>query len=316
MVFFEGLFSISGRDMDRIEAMSMLLAAVDAGSLSAAGRRLGVPLATISRKVSELEKHLNSRLLVRGGRRLILTEAGHNYVASCRRILDDIREAERTAAGEYRAPQGELVISVPVVFGRTHVLPVLADFLRAYPDVQVRMQQTDRIVNLLEDHVDLAVRVGTLPDSSLVATRIGYVGRVLCASPDYLARFGVPERPDDLKRHECIAFSALTPGDERWLFFKDGEDIVTDIRPRLIVNTAEAAVTAAAAGIGIARVLSYQVSAQVASGALAVVLADYEPASLPMSLVYPGQRQVPLKLRAFLDFAAPRLRERMGYQSL
>jgi DNA-binding transcriptional LysR family regulator len=153
--------------MDRLEAMSMLLEAVDAGSLSAAGRRLGVPLATISRKVSELEKHLNSRLLIRGGRKLILTEAGNSYVAACRQILDDIKEAERTASGEYRAPQGELVISVSIVFGRTHVLPILAEFLQVYPDVQVRMQQTDRTVSLIEEHVDLAVRFGELPDSSL-----------------------------------------------------------------------------------------------------------------------------------------------------
>jgi DNA-binding transcriptional LysR family regulator len=298
--------------MDRLEAMSMLLEAVDAGSLSAAGRRLGVPLATISRKVSELEKHLNSRLLIRGGRKLILTEAGNSYVAACRQILDDIKEAERTASGEYRAPQGELVISVSIVFGRTHVLPILAEFLQVYPDVQVRMQQTDRTVSLIEEHVDLAVRFGELPDSSLIAIRIGYAGQVLCASPAYLDKHGVTQQPGDLKNHHCVAFSALTPGDDRWLFSKDGREVAVDIQPRLFVNTAEAAATAATAGIGIARVLSYQAEALVASGALTIVLADYEPPRIPISLVYPSQRQVPLKLRAFLDFATPRLRESLG----
>jgi DNA-binding transcriptional LysR family regulator len=300
--------------MDRLEAMSVLLEAVDAGSLSAAGRRLGVPLATVSRKVSDLEKHLNCRLLIRGGRKLLLTEAGHSYVVACRQILDDIKEAELRASGEYRAPQGELVISVPIVFGRTHVLPILADFLQAYPDVQVRMQQTDRAVSLLEEHVDLAVRLGELPDSSLIAIRVGHIGQVLCASPAYLDKHGVPRQPDDLKNHDCVAFGALTPGGTRWLFSKDGSEVVADIQPRLFVNTAEAAATAATEGIGIARVLSYQVEDLVAAGALTIVLADYEPARIPISLVYPSQRQVPLKLRAFLDFASPRLRESLGYK--
>ena len=301
--------------MDRLDAMSMLLEAVDAGSLSAAGRRLGVPLATVSRKVAELEKHLNCHLLIRGGRKLLLTEAGSHYVNACRQIMGDIKEAERMASGEYLAPQGELVISVPIVFGRTHVLPVLAEFLRAYPDVQVRMLQSDRAVSLLEEHVDLAVRIGRLPDSSLIATRIGNIAQVLCASPSYLERHGIPRQLEDLQQHDCIAFNALTQGDDRWSFIRNGDNIMMDIRPRLFVNTAEAAAAAAGAGIGIARVLSYLIEAQVASGELQVVLADYEPTPIPISLVYLGQRQVPLKLRAFLDFATPRLRQQLGYQS-
>lgn len=300
--------------MDRLEAMAMLLEAIDAGSLSAAGRRLGIPLATVSRKVSELEKHLNCRLLIRGGRKLILTEAGRSYVAACRQILDDIKDAETIASGEYRVPQGELVISVPIVFGRTHILPILADFLRAYPDVQVRMQQTDRAVNMREEHVDMAVRLGNLPDSSLIAIRVGYAGQVLCASPAYLDKRGAPLHVDDLNNHDCVAFGALTPGGDRWLFSKDGIEVVADIKPRLFVNTAEAAVAAATSGIGIARVLSYQVEALLESGVLTTVLADYEPARFPINLIYPSQRQVPLKLRAFLDFAAPRLRESLGYE--
>lgn len=300
--------------MDRFEAMSLLLAAVEAGSLSAASRGLGVPLATVSRKISELEKHLNCRLLIRGGRKLILTDAGRNYVAACRQILDDVKEAETIASGEYRTPQGELVISVPIVFGRTHLTPVLADFLQAYPDVQVRMQQTDRAVNLREEHVDLAVRLGDLPDSSLIAVRVGDAEQVLCASPGYLEKRGSPVEVADLKGHDCIAFGALTPGGDRWLFSKDGKEVVADIEPRLSVNTAEAGVAAAVSGIGIVRVLSYQVETLIASGTLAKLLTDYESTRYPISLIYPSQRQVPLKLRAFLDMAIPRLRENLGFK--
>lgn len=300
--------------MDRFEAMSLLLAAVEAGSLSAASRGLGVPLATVSRKISELEKHLNCRLLIRGGRKLILTDAGRNYVAACRQILGDVKEAETIASGEYRTPQGELVISVPIVFGRTHLTPVLADFLQAYPDVRVRMQQTDRAVNLREEHVDLAVRLGDLPDSSLIAVRVGDAEQVLCASPGYLEKRGSPVEVADLKGHDCIAFGALTPGGDRWLFSKDGKEVVADIEPRLSVNTAEAGVAAAVSGIGIVRVLSYQVETLIASGTLAKLLTDYESTRYPISLIYPSQRQVPLKLRAFLDMAIPRLRENLGFK--
>lgn len=300
--------------MDRFEAMSLLLSAGEAGSLSAVSRRQGVPLATVSRKISELEKHLDCRLLIRGGRKLILTDAGRNYVAACRQILDDVREAETIAAGEYRVPQGELVISAPIVFGRTHLVPALADFLGAYPDVGVRMHQTDRAVNLREEHVDLAVRLGELPDSSLVAVRVGEAAQILCASPAYLEKRGRPANVVDLKSHDCIAFEALTPGGNRWVFSNDGKEVVADIAPRLFVNTADAGVTAAVSGIGIVRALSYQVESLMVSGVLEPLLAGYESTRYPISLVYPSQRQVPLKLRVFLDMMIPRLRESLGYK--
>ncbi|TIX54789.1 MAG: LysR family transcriptional regulator, partial [Mesorhizobium sp.] len=173
--------------MDRLEAMSLFVAAVEAGSLSAAGRRFGIPLATVSRKVSDLERHLKTRLLNRSTRQLTLTDAGHAYLAACRRILDEVGEAERAAAGEYSAATGELIITAPIVFGRLHVLPVVTGFLAAYPDVTIRLMLADRITQLSEEHIDLAVRIGELPDSSLVATRIGSIRRVVCASPAYLA---------------------------------------------------------------------------------------------------------------------------------
>src|ERR1700737_2640863 len=178
--------------MDRLEAMSALLAAVEAGSLSGASRKLGMPLATVSRKVSELETHLRTRLVTRTSRRLILTDAGRSYIAACKRILDDIREAERSAAGEYSAPRGELIITAPIVFGRLHVLPVVLEFLKTYPEIDVRLTLADRIVNLQEDHVDLAVRIGELPDSSLSpcasAQSAGWSAAVLPILPNAVRR--------------------------------------------------------------------------------------------------------------------------------
>src|SRR5258708_4433592 len=179
--------------MDRLESMATLLAAVEAGTLWAAARKLGMPLATVSRKVSELEAHLRTRLVNRTSRRLTLTDAGRSYVVACKRILEDIGEAERAAAGEYVAPRGDLAITAPIVFGRLHVLPVVIAFLNAYPDVDVRLALADRVVNLQEDDVDLAVRIGELPDSSLVATRVGAIRQVICGSQAYFARRGMPK---------------------------------------------------------------------------------------------------------------------------
>jgi DNA-binding transcriptional LysR family regulator len=299
--------------MNRLEAMTILLAAVDSGSLSAAGRQLHVPLATVSRRVSELEEHLKVRLLLRGTRKLVLTDAGRAYVVACRRIVEDIADAERTAAGEYRAPQGELIISVPPVMGRRHVLPVVVEFLRAYPDIRMRLQMTDRAVNLLEDHVDLALRVGELPDSSMIATRVGLLRRVLCASPAYVKVRGAPKKPTDLASHDCVSNENFATS-SNWEFRVEGGLKTILIRPRLIVNSAEAAVIAASAGVGIARALSYQIDGLVKAGSLVKLLEAYEPAPLPATLIYPSQRQVPLKLRAFLDFSVPLLRDRLGYK--
>jgi DNA-binding transcriptional LysR family regulator len=296
--------------MDRLESMSILVAAVEAGSLSAAARRLGTPLSTISRKVSELEAHLKARLLNRSGRKLTLTDAGRAYVEACKRILEDVGEAERAASGEYSAPKGDLVITAPIVFGRLHVLPVAMEFLKAYPDVDIRCLLTDRVVNLLEDHVDLAVRIGELPDSSLIATPIGSIRRVVCGSPAYFAQRGTPKDIGELAVHDCITFEELSSPDV-WVFPTGKSNVSAAVHSRLVVNTAEAAIDAAIAGLGITRVLSYQVADAVRAGLLVIVLKEFEPTSLHISLIYAGQRLLPLKLRAFLDFAAPRLKARL-----
>jgi DNA-binding transcriptional LysR family regulator len=297
--------------MDRLESMSTLLAAVEAGSLSGASRQLGMPLATVSRKVSELEAHLGTRLVNRTSRRLTLTDAGRSYVVACRRILEEIGEAERAAAGEYMAPRGDLTITAPIVFGRLHVLPVVIAFLAAYPDVDIRLALSDRVVNLQEDDIDLAVRIGALPDSSLVATRVGAIREVVCASPDYLASRGTPKSPGDLRVHDCISFEGMTsPGS--WKFALGKSTVAIAIRSRLIVNTAEAAIDAATAGVGVARVLSYQVAGALRVGALTLVLRKFERPPVPVSLVHAGQGLLPLKLRAFLDFAAPHLKANLA----
>lgn len=296
--------------MDRLDAMSIFLAVIEAGSLSGAARRLGMPLSTVSRKISELEEHLKTRLLIRSSRQLTLTDASRSYVAACKRILDLVSEAERAASGEYGAPKGGLVITAPVLFGRLHVLPIVVEFLNAYPDIDIRLVLADHVVHLLDDHVDLALRIGELPDSSLVAIKVGAIRRVVCGSPAYLAAHGTPMTPDALAAHQCIMFEGLTSPDS-WIFGFGKSDGSVAIRSRLSVNTAEAAIDAAIAGLGVTRILSYQITYARRMGLLDIVLQKFEPAPSPVSLVYAAQGLLPLKLRAFLDFAAPRLKTAM-----
>jgi DNA-binding transcriptional LysR family regulator len=297
--------------MDRLGSMEVLVAAVEAGSFSAAARRLAMPLTTVSRKVSDLEAHLRARLLNRSSRKLTLTEAGRSYLEACKRILEDINEAERAATGEYSAPKGELIITAPIVFGRLHVVPIAADFLKAYPDVDIRFVLADRFVNLWEDDIDLAVRIGELPDSSLVATRIGAVRRVVCGSPSYFAERGIPKNPGDLATHDCITFQGLSSPDA-WIFTTATGQASIPVHSRLVVNTASAAIDAAIAGVGITLVLSYQVADAIRAGTLAIVLDKFESAPSPISFIHRGQGLPPLKLRAFLDFATPRLKARVS----
>jgi DNA-binding transcriptional LysR family regulator len=295
--------------MDRIEAMSVLVAVAECGSLSAASRKLGIPLPTVSRKLSELETHLDTRLFVRSTRKLALTQPGAVYLPACKRILEQIAEAERVASGEHASPRGDLVITAPIVFGRLHVLPAINEFLATYPEIDVRLVLSDRNVHLIDDHVDLAVRIGVLQDSTMAATRVGSVRRVVCASPAYLARRGLPKVPGDLSAHACITFDALMSS-MAWNFSSgtSQRQRAVPIRSRLSVNTAEAAIDAAIAGVGLARVLSYQAAPAVSERKLKIVLAKYEPEPLPVNLVHLGHNLMPLKTRALFDFLALRIR--------
>ncbi len=301
--------------MDRLEAMSILLDVVKAGSLSAAGRKRGVPLATVSRKISDLENYLGTRIFNRSTRQLALTEAGQAYVRACERILDSVGEAERTVTGEYIAPRGNLTIAAPVVFGRKHVVPVVAEFLKAYPEIDIRLALADRVpermIDLVKEHIDLAVRIGRLPDSSMHATRIGSVRRVACGSPDYFADRGTPLTPEDLADHACVSFEGLISPAE-WTFMRADAEIAVPVRSRLAVNTAQAAIDAAVAGAGITRVLSYQIEDAVRAGTLVSILQGFLPNAYDVNLVYADQPVLPQKLRAFLDFAAPRLKARLA----
>jgi DNA-binding transcriptional LysR family regulator len=299
--------------MDRLEAMAIFVAAVETGSLSAAGRRLGAPLPTVSRKISDLEAHLNTRLLIRSTRKLSLTEAGAAYLVAARRILDQVDEAERSAAGEYAAPQGELIVAAPIVFGRLHVLPLVTAFLVRFPAIRVRLELSDRNSDIIDDHIDVAVRIGRLPDSALVATRVGAVRSVICASPAYLAAHGTPMTPADLSGLDAVAFNALGGPDAWWVDAGDLPSSPADpIRTRLSVTTAEAAIDAAIAGVGVTRVLSYQAAAAVEVGRLRIILRDFEGPPLDVSLIHSGQGRIPLKTRAFLDMAAPQLRQSLA----
>lgn len=290
---------------DRLDSMSILVSAVDAGSLSAGARALGMPLATVSRRVADLEQQLGTQLLQRSARGLTLTEAGTAYVAACRRILEQVDEAERAAAGEFSEPKGLLTLSAPIVFGRLHMLPVITEFLKVYPEVDVRLEQSDRLVSLQEEHIDAAIRIGRLPDSSLRARRFGEVRWITCASPAYLEARGLPERAEDLSEHDCITFENLMSAD-RWSFGTGLNERQIQIHSRMIINTAEAAIGAARAGLGIARVLSYQVADAVAEGQLAIILEHEEPEPWPVNILF-GGGLVPQKLRAFIDFAGSRL---------
>ena len=301
--------------MDRLEAMSILLAVVEAGSLSAAARRLGVPLPTVSRKVADLESHLQTRLLHRTTRQLSLTEAGASYVHACRRILDDVAEAERVATDEYAAPKGELALTAPVVFGRLHIVPLVAQFLADYPDIRIQLLLTDRVVHLMEEQIDIALRIGALPDSTLLARGVGAVRSVVCGSPAYFASRGVPATPQQLSGHDCISFDVLESR-RAWVFGEGKQAVAVPVIARLGVNTAEAAIDAAILGVGLVRVLSYQVADALAQGKLAVVLQQFESAPLPVSLVYKGPAPLTRKMQVFLDFAAMRLRESLARSSV
>lgn len=297
--------------MDRLEAMSLLIAVADEGNLSAASRRLGKPLSSVHRKIGDLESHLGSRLLNRTTRRTELTEAGAAYVAACRRILEQVDDAERSVRGEYSAPRGELVITAPIVFGRLHVTPLITEFMTAYPEIQVRLLLTDRILHLMEEHIDVALRIGKLADSNMVALPVGRIRRACCASPTYLDAFGRPSHPRELIQHHCIAMGA--PNERHmWSFVDQGQNMQQRVEPRLAITTAESTIVAAERGAGITQVLSYQAAEAIDEGRLETVLESFEPAPWPANVVHSGQSPMPQKIRVLIDFVKTRLRDQLS----
>ena len=294
--------------MDRLEAMSD--AVTETGSISAASRRLNSPVATVSRKVAELESRLQAQLFHRSSRRMTLTEAGRSYIEACKRIIEQ-RDAEREVSGEYRSPKGELVVTAPWGLGHTHLLPLALEFLEAYPDVSLRLLLTDQVVNAAEEGVDFSIRVGSLPDSGMIATRIGSIRIVVCGSPSYLAARGRPEQLADLEKHKCIAIDDhATP--TGWKFVVGGRARTVAIGSQLCVNTSEAAVLAAIESAGLARVMSYKMDAPKRDGKLAIVLEAFEPEPLPVHIIYAPRKPAPMKMRVFLNFFAPRLKTNLS----
>jgi DNA-binding transcriptional LysR family regulator len=297
--------------MDRLEAMSVIVAVTETGSISAASRRLKSPVATVSRKVAELEARLKAQLFQRTSRRMTLTDAGRSYIDACKRIIEQVDDAEREVSGEYRLPKGEMAVTAPWGLGHTHLLPLAVEFLEAYPEISLRLMLTDRVINMTEEEADIAIRVGSLPDSSMIATRIGSIRIVVCASPSYLKEHGRPKQLDDLSKHHCITIDehAAPPA---WRFVRGSRTKVAPITSRLCVNTSEAAVLAAIDSAGLTRVMSYKMDGAKRAGKLAIVLEEFEPEPLPVHIVYAPRKPVPIKQRAFLNWMTPRLKARLA----
>jgi DNA-binding transcriptional LysR family regulator len=295
--------------MDRIDAMKVFIAVLDEGSLAGAGRKLGRSPAAVSRALAFLEGHVGVQLLHRTTRSSRLSEAGERYAAACRRVLTDLEEADTLAAGERSAPHGTLTLTAPLVSGEEVLRPILDVFLDAYPSVSARLYLLDRPVNLIDEGIDAALRIAHLPDSSMVAVRVGEVRRVIVAAPSYLAKHPRIDALDDLAKQQIIAFSQF--GVDSWSFPPvDGSTIPRTVHftPRLVVNTVRAAVASAAEERGVTRLFSYQVAENVRNGRLQIVLRSDENAPLPVHIVAPqGRLSVP-KVRAFVDFVVPRLR--------
>ena len=294
--------------MDRIDAMKVFVVALDEGSLAGAGRKLGRSPAAVSRAIAFLEAHVGAELLHRTTRSIKLSEAGERYAAACRRVLTELEEADIVAGGERAAPRGTLALTAPVISGEMVLRPVLDAFLDAYPTVSARLLLLDRSVNLIDEGFDVALRIADLADSSMIATRIGEVRRVVVASPRYLKQNPRIEEPGDLAKHQIISMAHIP---NSWSFPPAGRSPAprtVQFTPRLVINSTRAAVASAVSGRGVALLFSYQVAEQVRDGELEIVLAGDEPPALPVHVIAPQGRLAVPKVRAFIDFAVPRLR--------
>jgi DNA-binding transcriptional LysR family regulator len=288
--------------MDQLDGMRVFVAVAESGGFAPAARQLRLSPPVVTRAIAALERRLGARLLNRTTRQMHLTEAGQRFLADCKRIIAELQDAEALARNAHVEPQGLLTVTAPVMFGRMHIAPLLLGFLEQHPKVDARAMFVDRIVNLIEEGFDVALRIDTLADSSLTAIKVGMVRRVVVASPAYLAAHGAPRTPDDVENHRAIG-SGRAP----WRF-RGATASTPQPRMQLTVNGGDVAIACALAGQGLARPLSYQVDEELRDGRLQVVLADYEPPALPVQLVYPEGRQAAAKVRAFVDFAAARLR--------
>ena len=297
--------------MDKLRAMSTFVRIVETGSLTAAADRLGTSATSVVRSLSALERELGVRLLNRTTRRMALTDEGRDYFERCRRLLGEVEEAEAALLARQVTPAGRLVITAPVMFGRLHVAPLVIDFLGEFPELRVELMLLDRVVDLIDEGIDLAVRIGPLPDSSLVAIPLGNTRRIVCASPDYLARHGQPERPEDMAAHRAIRITGKS-FDPDWVFDDDGQIRHLPAAGIFATNHIDCAIDACLSGVGCATFLAYQVHDQIAAGRLVRLLRPYETAPVPVSFAYPHARLLSSRVRAFIDRAAPVLRDKLA----
>lgn len=293
--------------MDRFHLISVFVAVVDTQGFAGAARKLSISPPAVTRAVNELEAHLGLRLLTRTTRTVRVTDAGARYAQDCRRILAELAEADESVSGQHGAPRGRITVTAPVLFGGMVVTPIVASYLQRYPEVTASCLFLDRVVNLVDEGVDVAIRIGALPDSSMQAIRVGQVRQLVCASPAYLQAHGVPRTPQDLQQHTIVSASSLTPSSE-WRMVQSGEPHTVRLQPRLTTTTNDSAVAAVVGGIGITRLLSYQVEEHLRAGRLETVLTEYEPAPLPVHVVHREGRHAPQRVRAFIDLAVDRLR--------
>lgn len=292
--------------MDHLDSLKVFVAVADERGFAPAARRLQLSAPAVTRAIAALEQRLGVQLLQRSTRSVRLTDIGERFLSDCRRVLGDLAEAEASASGAHAAPQGELAITASAMFGRMVIAPIALDFLALYPQVTIRGVFVDRIVHLMDEGFDIAVRIAQLPDSGLTAVRVGSMRRVVVGSPAYLAERGVPRSPTELSEHDAIGFSQTDGLATPWTF--GGVRETAQPRIRLNTNATEVAIDAAVRGHGLARALRYQVEADLQAGRLALVLVEFEPEPLPVHLVHVAGRMAPAKLRAFIDFAAERLR--------
>jgi DNA-binding transcriptional LysR family regulator len=289
--------------MDRIDAMQAFVAVSDLQGFAPAARKLGLSPSGVTRLIAALEDRLGARLLQRTTRQVALTDVGARYLERARRILADVEEAEGAVEGERTWPSGRLVVSAPIGFGRLHVSSVMSAYLKRYPEVLGELRLSDRMINLVEDGVDLAVRIGHLADSILVARHVGEMRRIVVASPGYLRERGEPKTPEAITSHETIQFGA-TAAPPDWRFVEDGREVRVVCTPRLTTNSADAAIQYAEQGGGLTRVLAYQAADAIKRGRLRIMLAKFEPPPLPIHIVYPTSRLLSAKVRTFVDLVA------------
>ncbi|AHC36763.1 LysR family transcriptional regulator [Pseudomonas fluorescens] len=292
--------------MDRFHEMQVFLAVAEEAGFAAAARRLKTSPPSVTRAIAAMEQRIGTQLLARTTRSLHLTEAGQRYLEDCRRILAELNEAEEAAAGSYSVPCGHLAVTAPVLFGELYVAPVLGDYLDRFPLVNINALLVDRVVNMTDEGVDVAVRIGHLHEPGQQAIQVGEVRRVVCAAPGYLDQWGRPQRPEHLREAKVVTSSASQRVGE-WQFVDAGQPLTVPIEPRLVVTANNAAINLARLGWGLTRVLSYQVAAAVAAGELEIVLEAFEPAPLPIQVVFQQSNRVPAKVQTFVDFLAHRL---------